>query len=79
MIDLKDVGETIKNRRLVVTTNDRGDILTGHLVGKTRKKGKEFLIFVDRHGERIKGPPSKFSYYPDPIRLDGSHLKRGGD
>ena len=29
MIDLEDVEATIKNRRVVVTTNDKGDTLTG--------------------------------------------------
>ncbi len=79
MIDLKDVEAAIKNRRVVVTTNDRGYVLTGWLVGTTKKKGRTHLIFEDRHEERVEGPLSKFSYYPDSIRLDGSHPERGGD
>ncbi|GAI27885.1 unnamed protein product [marine sediment metagenome] len=68
MIDLKDVGETIKNRRLVVTQNDRGDTLTGYLIEKkTDKQGKIILIFEDRYGERVEGSLSRFSHYPVPV------------
>lgn len=64
MIDLEDVESAIKNRRVVVTTNDKGDTLTGYLIGKTKEKGEVHLIFKDRHGEKVKGPPSRFSHYP---------------